>query len=109
MNQLEDVPPAFRSYLVKELSENPSHLSQQRTSTDAMSEPIKKLRSKLNATEGLDCHRRCIVTGRTCRGDTQGVSSIKNIGPAAANEESSGEAEHYLLASSTQAALPVFY
>ena len=52
MTHLEDVSPAFRSYLVKELSENSNHLSQQRTSTDAMSERIKKLRSKLNATEG---------------------------------------------------------
>lgn len=46
MHHLEDVSPAFRSYLVKELSETPSALS---VSTNAMSERIKNLRSKLNA------------------------------------------------------------
>lgn len=46
MHHLEDVSPAFRSYLVKELSETPSTVS---VSTNAMSERIKNLRSKLNA------------------------------------------------------------
>lgn len=51
MKHLEDVSPAFRSYLVKELSENGSNRSQQRSSTDEMSERIKNLRSKLNSSE----------------------------------------------------------
>jgi len=51
MTHLEDVSPAFRSYLMKELSENPSRASQQRSATDEMSERIKNLRSKLNASE----------------------------------------------------------
>jgi cytoskeleton-associated protein 5 len=46
MHHLEDVSPAFRSYLVKELSETPSTVS---VSTNEMSERIKNLRSKLNA------------------------------------------------------------
>ena len=51
MKHLEDVSPAFRSYLVKELSGSPTQVSQQRSSTDDVSERIKKLRSKLNSTE----------------------------------------------------------
>jgi hypothetical protein len=46
MDRLEDVSPAFRSYLVKELSETTTNMSP----TSAMSERIKNLRSKLNAT-----------------------------------------------------------
>jgi cytoskeleton-associated protein 5 len=49
-NHLEDVSPAFRSYLLKELSESPRPPSPE-TSSTAMSERIKSLRSKLIATE----------------------------------------------------------
>ncbi|OEU12196.1 ARM repeat-containing protein [Fragilariopsis cylindrus CCMP1102] len=54
-NHLEDVSPAFRSYLLKELSESPRPPSPQ-TSSTAMSERIKSLRSKLTATEAAVAH-----------------------------------------------------
>ena len=54
-NHLEDVSPAFRSYLLKELSESPRPPSPQ-TSSTAMSERIKSLRSKLIATEVAVAH-----------------------------------------------------
>jgi len=49
-NHLDDVSPAFRSYLLNELSESPRQPSPQ-TSSTAMSKRIKSLRSKLIATE----------------------------------------------------------
>jgi len=58
MHHLEDVSPAFRSYIVKELTGDPNNLSQNQTTTTAMSERIKKLRSKLNATEGASSQEK---------------------------------------------------
>ena len=52
MMHLEDVSPAFRSYLLKELSETSTDgVSPKSASTNAMSERIKNLRSKLNVTD----------------------------------------------------------
>ena len=60
MHHLEDVSPAFRSYIVKELTGDPNNLSQNQTTTTAMSERIKKLRSKLNATEGASSQEKSV-------------------------------------------------
>jgi hypothetical protein len=52
-NHLQDVSPAFRAFIVEQLSDDTSKDTPETSGTSSMSERIKNLRSKLNATEAV--------------------------------------------------------
>jgi hypothetical protein len=85
-NHLEDVSAAFRAFILDQLSEIPRPLSP-KNSNNSMSERIKNLRSKLNATEAVI--QSTVISNPQSSSQTKPVSQQDEINSGASTASGS--------------------